>query len=64
MFDYLIKKNHLEHELLKYDINPVDVIFIKEMILKPPNDTVGTWPYQGRHPEKGFLYQVRILYQV
>uniref|UniRef100_A0A8C9SDK2 Deoxynucleoside triphosphate triphosphohydrolase SAMHD1 n=1 Tax=Scleropages formosus TaxID=113540 RepID=A0A8C9SDK2_SCLFO len=60
MFDHMVKVNSLEPVMKEHGlVLPTDLLFIKEQIagpLDPPHP--GTWPYQGRSEEKGFLYEI------
>ena len=56
MFDYLIKENKLMPVFKQHGLTETDIIFVKEMIHCPKKD--GKRQYQGRGPEKHFLYEI------
>lgn len=61
MFDHLVKVNQLEAVMEHHGLRlPDDLIFIKEQIAGPLNDSVldRSWPYKGRPMEKSFLYEI------
>jgi len=69
MLDHMIKTNDLMPRLRKHGINETDLIFIKELIVGPldesgmPSKTPSAspekkWPYQGRTEDKSFLYEI------
>jgi len=55
LLDLLIENNNIKLE--DYGLSALDLVFIKELINGPLEDRTG-YPYQGRGPEKFFLYEV------
>ncbi|XP_078026533.1 deoxynucleoside triphosphate triphosphohydrolase SAMHD1-like [Epinephelus lanceolatus] len=59
MFDHLVKCNGLQQEMKKYGlVLPVDLTFVKEMIVGLDPEKVDKWPYEGRTQDKSFLYEI------
>ncbi|KAK0062608.1 deoxynucleoside triphosphate triphosphohydrolase SAMHD1 [Biomphalaria pfeifferi] len=59
MFEHMLKENQLEDKLKeKFNINPTDLIFIKELIdgYKATGSTM--WPYEGRKEKQAFLFEI------
>jgi len=60
LIDHIIKENNLLPVLKEHGLTAQDVIFIKELICGPLQKNqkrdIG-WPYEGRGPEKYFLYE-------
>ena len=70
MLDHLIEENDLKPVLLSLGgLDEQDILFIKEAIAGPIDETTGlpirnvklddqNWLYRGRGPEKSFLYEI------
>ena len=69
MLDHMIETNDLMPKLCKHGINETDIIFIKELIVGPldesgmPSKTPSAtpekkWPYKGRPEDQSFLYEI------
>ncbi|KAL7859562.1 hypothetical protein SRHO_G00147090 [Serrasalmus rhombeus] len=60
MFDHMVKVNNLKPEMEKYNLTSNDLIFIKEQIEGPQDDTASGSKglYKGRSEEKSFLYEI------
>ena len=61
MLEHLIDSNNLKEEFKKNGLDEGDLMFIKELIDGPQQETddESEWPYIGRDADKGFLYEVR-----
>ena len=69
MLDHLLDENNLRTKLLlDYDLDGQDILFVKELIAGPIDETTGlpsrtkpepnVWPYRGRPEGKSFLYEI------
>ena len=57
LIDYIIEENNLFPLCEEHGLTARDIIFIKELISGPLKQKDNGWPYEGRGPEKFFLYE-------
>ena len=57
LIDYIIEENNLFPLCEDHGLTARDIIFIKELISGPLKQKDNGWPYEGRGPEKFFLYE-------
>ena len=57
MLDNIIQEHNLLPLFKQHGLTKKDVTFIKELICGPLQQKDNGWPYQGRGPEKYFLYE-------
>jgi len=57
LLDNIMQEYNLLPLFVEHDLNAKDVVFIKELICGPLQQKDNGWPYEGRGPEKYFLYE-------
>jgi len=57
LLDNMVQEYNLLPILEEHGLTAKDVIFIKELICGPLQKKDSEWPYEGRGPEKYFLYE-------
>ena len=58
MLQHLLNENNLWSLFKDYGLDDVDMIFINELINRPPAELSVEWMCNGRPVEKSFLYEV------